>query len=175
MRRLSGLQTTPLSGRRVDVRRRLELRALVSMSHRSLSWLFSSYEGSATCTTIHRPSGLTCGGPTRFMSHMSSCVGTTLAAAAAAGTSNPANNSTARTALHRGNLLMHFMAHTVAQSPLIVHHLPHLVDEARLRAVKGPVKPQSLVMPASPVCRSWIGPASDSSAHCSNIRYSFAD
>ena len=42
MRRLSGLQMTPFSGRRVDVRRRLELRALVSMSHRSLSCVLSS-------------------------------------------------------------------------------------------------------------------------------------
>ena len=51
--------------------------------------VLSSYEGSVTCTTIQRPSGLTCGGPTRFMSQMSSCVGTTLAAAAASGTCEP--------------------------------------------------------------------------------------
>ena len=81
MRRLSGLHTTLLSGRRVDVRRRLELRAAVSISHRSLSCALSSYEGSATATTIQRPSGLTCGAPTRFMSQMSSCVGTRFSAA----------------------------------------------------------------------------------------------
>jgi hypothetical protein len=72
----------------------------------------------------------------RFMSQMSSCVGIALAAAAASEASNPANNSTASSAPPRGTLLMLFMAHTVAQSPMFVHHLPHLDDEARLRAVK---------------------------------------
>ena len=72
MRRLSGLQMTPLSGRRVEVSRRLECRAVVSMSHRSLSCALSSYAGSTTDTTIQRPSGLTWGAPTRFMSQMSS-------------------------------------------------------------------------------------------------------
>jgi hypothetical protein len=41
---------------------------------------------------------------------------------------------------------MLFMAHTVAQSPMFVHHLPHLCDEARLRAVKRLVKPLSLAL-----------------------------
>jgi hypothetical protein len=80
------------------------------------------------------------------MSQMSSCVGIDLAAAAASEASNPPNNSTASTAPHRGNLLMHFMAHTVAQSPMFVHHLPHLGEAARLRAVKRRVKPPALVV-----------------------------
>ena len=37
--------------------------------------MFSSYAGSATGTTSQRPSGLTCGAPSRFMSQMSSWVG----------------------------------------------------------------------------------------------------
>src|SRR4051812_17707211 len=80
MRRLSGLQTTPVSGRRVEGSRRVELRAVVSLSHRSESWVVSAYEGLMTETTIQRPSGLTRGAPTRFISQMSSCVGGRFAA-----------------------------------------------------------------------------------------------
>ena len=104
------------TGRRVEVMRRVKLRALVSSSHRSLSWLFSSYEGSATGTTIHRPSGLTCGAPMRFMSQMSSCVGIFFPAAMALVAPIPAINNTARAAPRLGILLMLFMAHTVSQS-----------------------------------------------------------
>jgi hypothetical protein len=92
MRRLSGLQTTPLSVRRVDVRRREEWRAVVSMSHRSLSCALSSYDGSTMETTSQRPSGLTCGAPMRFISQMSSWTGTRFGAASADGaSSSPAN------------------------------------------------------------------------------------
>jgi hypothetical protein len=57
----------------------------------------SSYDGSTTDTTIQRPSGLTCGAPTRFMSQMSSCVGVRLSAAEARPASpNAANNNHAQ-------------------------------------------------------------------------------
>ena len=45
----------------------------------------SSYAGSITETTTQRPSGLTCGAPTRLMSQMSSCVGMRFGAACPAG------------------------------------------------------------------------------------------
>src|SRR5690349_14152637 len=115
MRRLSGLQATPLSGRRVEVRRRLRSRAAVSMSHRSLSVALSSYEGSTTEATIQRPSGLTCGALMRFMSQTSSWVGARFgAAAAASGTARDANN----------HAMEGFMEpHGSANCSAILHHL----------------------------------------------------
>src|SRR6185436_21069562 len=66
-----------------------------------------------TDTTIQRPSGLTTGGPTRVMSHTSSCVGIRLSAAnAPPAISQPANNSGSRYSSGR-SLLWSFMVHTV--------------------------------------------------------------
>src|SRR6266576_1249863 len=74
IRRLSGLQSTPLSPPLVFVRRRGSALPSLGTSQRSLTCSPSVYDGSVTLNTIQRPSGLIAGDPTRFMRKTSSCV-----------------------------------------------------------------------------------------------------
>src|SRR6266508_154895 len=74
MRRLSGLQSTPLSPALVFVRRRGSALPSLGTSQRSLTCSPSVYDGSVTLKTIQRPSGLMAGEPTRFMRKTSSWV-----------------------------------------------------------------------------------------------------
>src|SRR5258705_10934427 len=74
MRRLSGLQSTPLSPALVFVSRRGSALPSLGTSQRSLTCSPSVYDGSVTLKTIQRPSGLMAGEPTRFMRKTSSWV-----------------------------------------------------------------------------------------------------
>src|SRR5467141_2384823 len=74
MRRLSGLQSTPLSPPLVVVRRRGSALPSLGTTQRSPTCSPSVYDGSVTLKTIQRPSGLIAGDPTRFIRKTSSCV-----------------------------------------------------------------------------------------------------
>src|ERR1700678_48925 len=97
---LSGDQATSSSGALVLVRRRGGLSPSVGTSHRSLTALSVSYEGSRTEKTTHLPSGLTAGVPTRFIIHKASWViglmGVVAWAAATIGASKQAASSVAK-------------------------------------------------------------------------------
>src|SRR5580692_4913517 len=71
---LSADHATSLSGALVLVMRRGGLLPSTGTSHKSLTALSASYEGSNTAYTTHLPSGLTTGAPTRFIIHSASCV-----------------------------------------------------------------------------------------------------
>jgi hypothetical protein len=89
-------------------------------------------------TTIQRPSGLTTGAPTRFMSQMSSWAGIRFVSARAAdGTAKQANNSTATkaraaTGFAAGSMAFFMGANVSATAVGFVYLLPDRVPDARL-------------------------------------------
>jgi hypothetical protein len=89
IRRLSGLHAGEPSPALPPVSRRAFALPSTGTIHRSCASFFSSYAGSATEKTAHRPSGETDGAPTRFMSQsaswVSGCVPGAAGAACAAG------------------------------------------------------------------------------------------
>ena len=70
----SGRQSTPLSAPGVAVSRRAGALPSTVISHRSDTSSSFSYDGSVTETTANRPSGLTTGDSSRFISQTSSWV-----------------------------------------------------------------------------------------------------
>src|SRR5437667_8299594 len=74
MLRLSGDHATSLSDPLVNVICRGSALPSFGTIHRSDDCSFSSYEGLVTEKTVHLPSGLGAGPPTRFISHIASCV-----------------------------------------------------------------------------------------------------
>ena len=77
---LSGDQVTSLSLSFVSVMRRGLVLPSLATIHRSADCSFESYAGSVTENTTHFPSGLSAGEPTRFISHIASCVSDSLPA-----------------------------------------------------------------------------------------------
>src|SRR5580704_10587655 len=71
---LSGDHATSPSGALVWVIRRGGFSPSTGTNHRSLMALSGSYAGSSTEYTIHLPSGLAAGAPTRFIIQSASCV-----------------------------------------------------------------------------------------------------
>src|SRR5258706_5562727 len=80
MRRLAGDHATSPSDDLVNVICRGSALPSLGTIQRSDDCSFSSYDGLVTEKTVHLPSGLGAGPPTRFISHIVSCVRARLAA-----------------------------------------------------------------------------------------------
>src|SRR5258706_14274362 len=96
MRRLAGDHATSPSDDLVNVICRGSALPSLGTIQRSDDCSFSSYDGLVTEKTVHLPSGLGAGAPTRFISHIVSCVSARFDAILMSGASCAASDAAAK-------------------------------------------------------------------------------